>query len=353
MAMRSRAAILPYPADPFLLNYWLKFFDNVWGEEIDKLYIYINSPIEKEVNDYIIELCEARPKIDWILNHSQIDHGEIINQTLNFVKEDLVVLLEDDSFIFKTDIVNKAFTLIESGEYDIVGSKRASCSMEILKRAKEVWGIDYEGYGDQGCNFWPNCFFIRKELLLATDRNFCGKTWLKGDIIEALDNYIIQEDICTSDTFVNTSLQLRRLVPSGRIAYLNQYHGHPDDPQHFIDHTSLFDGKAAWTHVGSLSSGISGVLMDNQGRSLARRQIDPPKSEGAVLNPEWCKTEMEKGEWERRVCFWSLFFDASNPSKIAEFRRLYHQAIERIIIQYRLSRKSIDHRKYIYRTVGL
>ena len=263
------------------------------------------------------------------------------------------MLVEDYGYIFKTDIVNKAFILLESGEYDIVGSKRASCSMEISKRAKELWDIEYEGYGDLGCNFWPNFFFCRKELLLATDRNFCGRTWLKGDVIKPLDNYEVQEDICTSDTFVNTSLQLRNLVPSARIAYLNQYHGHPDDPQHFIDHTSLFDGKAAWTHVGSLSSGISGVLMDYGGNSLSRRLIDPPRPEGAILNPEWCKTDMEKGEWERRVCFWSMFFDASNPAKIQDFRRLYHQAIERIMVQYKLSRNSVEHRKYIYRTVGL
>ena len=41
--MRSRGALLPYPGDPYLLNYWLKFYDDIWGKEVDKLYIYLNS----------------------------------------------------------------------------------------------------------------------------------------------------------------------------------------------------------------------------------------------------------------------------------------------------------------------
>src|SRR3990167_7164309 len=49
----SRAAILPYPGDPSLLNYWLMFFDKFWGDEVDHLYIVFNSPIEKPVREYI------------------------------------------------------------------------------------------------------------------------------------------------------------------------------------------------------------------------------------------------------------------------------------------------------------
>ena len=223
--MRSRAAILPFPGDCFLLNYWLKFFDEVWGDEVDKLYIGFNSPIEETVLNYIKELCSSRPKIVLDIQIQQMDHGPTIDRLLDLCNEDYIMLIEDDGFIFKRGIVDLAFSKLESGEFDIVAGKRGSCSFEILKKAQEVYGLDYEGEGDQGPNFWPNFFFCSKELLLKTDRNFSAKAWKRGERIESL-GLTIAEEIANGDTFVNTSLQLRRLVPSGRIAYLNQYHGH-------------------------------------------------------------------------------------------------------------------------------
>jgi hypothetical protein len=95
-ATRSRAVILPYPGDPFLLNYWLYFFDNVWGGEVDKLYIYLNSPAEDSVIEYIKDLCSARPKIHLTYNPIRTDHGICIDRTLDIVSEDLVMLIEDD-----------------------------------------------------------------------------------------------------------------------------------------------------------------------------------------------------------------------------------------------------------------
>lgn len=134
--MTSRAALLPYPGDPFLLNYWLKFFDEVWGDEVDKLYIYLNSPIEKPVVDYIRDLCLKRPKINLQYNPQQIEHGAVIDRLLGVVEEDYVMLIEDDGFIFKKGLVNACFEAIESGEKQIVGSKRGSMQFRDFRSLK-------------------------------------------------------------------------------------------------------------------------------------------------------------------------------------------------------------------------
>lgn len=126
---KTRAAILPFPGDPFLLTYWLKMFDEVWGQDVDKLYIYLNSSVEKVVVDYIRDLCNARPKISFQYNDKQIEHGDAINRTLDIVEEELVMLIEDDAFIFKPKTVDYCFNLLETGEAEIVGSKRGSCSL--------------------------------------------------------------------------------------------------------------------------------------------------------------------------------------------------------------------------------
>lgn len=344
----SRAALLPYPCDPFLLHYWLGLFEKYWQGEVDKLYIHANSTAEPAVFDYIREMCARNPKIVLITADHQIEHGAVINELLDIVEEEYIMLIEDDGFIFRHGIVDKCFSMLESGQVDIVGSKRGSCGMEILKRAKELWDLEYEGEGDQGCNFWPNFFFTRKQILLDTDRNFGARMWKAGEHIEAL-NYTVETDQA-GDTFVNTSLQLR--AKGYKIATVPQYHAHPLDIEHYTNGKYLFDGNAPWTHIGSLSSGVGGVLRDDQDRALIRRTVEAPKGE-TILPIEWCKTDMEKGEWERRVQWWLTFYQKREIGKIEEFAELYIAAVERIITQYGLKRKNIYKRQRIFATLGL
>lgn len=352
--MRSRAALLPHPADPFLLNYWLHFFNEKWQDEIDRLYIYINSPIEKEVIDYMMHICRCNKKIEILYSNLQMEHGAVLDSLLNSCREEYVMLIEDDGFIFKKGVVDAYFSLLESGQYDIVGSARGSCSMEIWQAAKDKYNLDYSGMGDVGPNFWPCYFFSKRQTLLDTDRNFGAKHWPKGTKIEEL-GFAVQNEGCYGDTFVNTSIQLRAKFPTHRIHMIPQYHGSPDDIKHYDQKYNLFDGRAFWTHVGSLSSGTHGVLQDEFGRSLARRKLDPP---GKVRLPGRPTTEQEKEEWERRLTFWKMFHEHylnGNyfDDNIEEFAIAYGVAIKRIIEQFGLSESHIKIRQQIYRTIGL
>lgn len=344
---KTRAAILPYPGDPFLLNYWLTFFDNVWGDEVDKLYIYLNSPIEKPVVDYIRELCASRPRINLQYENVQVEHGMAIDRTLNIVTEELVMLVEDDGFIFRKGMVDYCFSQLESGQYDIVGSKRGSCAMEILSASQNKWGLTYEGEGDHGPNFWPCYFFSSKELLLRTDRNFGAKAWKQGEIIDGL-GYEVRDTVSYGDTFVNTSLQLRGIVPIERIFIVPQYHGSPEDLDHAKQGKYLFDGRAPWTHIGSLSSGIGGVLRDDCNRALARRLIDPAEPR-TVLPKQCCSTLQENREFCRRAQWWLTFYEKAEGCSIPEFRDMYGKAVDQLIAQFELPISEIRSRQQVYK----
>ena len=211
----SRAALLPTPGDPFILAYFLKFFKEVWYNEVDRLYIYFNSPIEGAVVDAVEELCRD-PKITFIYRDNYSDHGGGINAMLDICTEEYVMLIEDDGLVFKPRAVSDAFEWIESGQIDIVGGSRGSCALEIVEQAKQVWGTD--GHGP---NFWPNFFFIKKEKLMLTDRNFNAKAWYRGERVAGLGLFV-DSDVMYGDTFVNTSLQLRAMQL--RIRLENQYH---------------------------------------------------------------------------------------------------------------------------------
>lgn len=347
-----RCAILPYPSDPFLLKYWIDNFKKVWYDEVDRVYVIQNGSIESNVIEYIKELSND-PKIDLTLVDHQIQHGDAIKIGLEKCSEEYVMLIEDDAYILKSGFVDLCFKRIESGEWQIVASKRGSCSFEILETAQKKWGLDYTGFGDQGCNFFPCFYFSKVELLLSTDRDFNSRAWVKGETVEPL-NYEVEVAVVASDTFVSTSLQLRDKVPEEYIFYVPQYHASTDDVKDYQRLTNIFDGKAPWVHLGSLSSGISGALMDDQGRSLARRTVEEPKG-GGVLPPSWCDTnsEPQQLEWERRVMMWMIFWENREIGKIDYFADLYKQAIDRIITQFKLNKKRILQRREAYRTIGL
>lgn len=327
---RSRAVLLPTPGDPILLYYWLKVYETVWRDEIDKLYICINGQTDQEVLDFELDICKAVTNAEVITYDTMIDHGRAVNELLSICKEKYVMLIEDDGFIFRKGKVDQCFKKLESGDYEIVGSKRGSCSQEILDKAANKWGLDYSGFGDSGCNFWPNFVFTTRELLLKTDREFGARRWEPGELIDGLN--MEAEFECVGDTFVNTSLQLRALVPDNKIWYEQQYHGATDDSNDYINLHNIWNVDAAWLHVGSLSSGIYGLL-------------DLQKD----LDKSHFQTDNEKLELERRVVFWSIFAENFvEENAIQKQLADYKSAIARLIKEFNLSPKRIEERKKWY-----
>lgn len=349
----SRAVILPHPIDPFMLNYWLYGYKTIWQNEVDRLYIVANSPIQDDVVGYVLQIAK-HPKITILYHPEQLEHGEAINRALNLVREEHVMLIEDDCYIFQPGQVDHAFSILENSDIKLIGSKRGSCHPEILQQAKRLWGLSYEGLGDQGCNFWPNLLWTSKANLLKTDRNFGAKAWNKGEVIKELGDYVVQNDIIYGDTFVWASLQLRNMVREQDIRYVPQYHGHPDDLKHYENRQFLWDGGAPWVHVGSLSSGVHGILKDAQNRPLAYR-IRRPQVINTTDAKALATTEMEKNEYARRIQWWLTFSEhyERHPGTIGDFHALYKQAIERIIGEMQISIKDIRNRQKAYKSLGL
>lgn len=346
--MRSRAAFLPTPGDPFMLHYWLENYKK-WRHHIDKLYVCINTPIGGDAEVYMRNLCrEAGAEVIYFNN--QVQHGDCLNECLKVCKEDLVLFVEDDAYVVKPDIIDYCFSQIESGNVDLIGGKRGSCATEILQKASEVWGIPYDGWGDQGCNFWPCWLFTKRKILERTDRNFNAKGWNAGEEVPGIG--LITDKTIYGDTLVNTSLQLRAMIPADRIRTLLQYHAGQIDISDYENQTGLFDGVCPWVHIGSLSSGICGVITDEQNRSLAYSKVTEPKEECA-LKPEWCKNEMEQMEWARRVAFWMRYYDTREIGKLDELAEQYYAGLMRILSVYKISIKKVRQMQSIYATINL
>ena len=328
----SRAVLLPTPGDPFLLYYWLNNYERVWRDEIDKLYICVNGQTDKEVLSFFKELIGGVTNAEYIEFGTMIDHGNAIDKLLDLCGEKYVMLAEDDAFVVKSGQVDKCFKLLESGEKQIVGSRRGSCSAEILEKAKGRWGLDYSGFGDNGCNFWPAFLFTSKELLTATDREFGAKQWQPGEYIKGLD--MIADELCVGDTLVNTSLQLRGMVKNSLIESVPQYHGATDDEPDYLAKTNIWSPDCCWLHVGSLSSGVYGLLDLN--RELSRDHF---------------RTHDERMELERRVTFWTIFASSFKENVLKKQLKDYKEALHRLVKHYELDRNRITKRITMYQEV--
>lgn len=342
----TKAALLPTPGDPYVLKMWFKFFENVWQNEVDKLYIHLNSPVEAKIFDFMVDFLSKNPKVVVSTAFKAEDHGPSLVKLLNLCHEDLILLIEDDSIIFRHGIVTNCFNKIESGKFDIVGSQRGSASHNLIDMARVKYDLDYSGYGDRGPHFWPNFFFCKREDLLKTDLHFEGKRWEKGDYIPQL-NLIVDDNDTLGDTFVWTSIQLRAMKL--KIGYINQYHACTNDIGQYARKEWLWDGSCPWFHFGSLSSGIMGILRNEKGKPLAFR-TNPNVPENEKL-PDYIHSEEDKLEFERRCMWWQLCYEETkNECKdIEEFGEPYKNAIERIINEYQLDRNRIEKRKEIYK----
>jgi len=106
----SKAAIMGTSCFPLLIRYWRELF-NVWKDEVDRVYISL-APL----GDY----SGAKEYAKKILDHPKIklrDEGigwpNGMEEDAKEAKEDLLVLLHDDTFIYKKGFLEETFNKME------------------------------------------------------------------------------------------------------------------------------------------------------------------------------------------------------------------------------------------------
>lgn len=326
----TKAVLLSAGGDPFIASLVLKLWKERWYDEIDKMYICYNNHagVPLSASQEFISKAIEDPKVVLIYHKEGIGNGAPITEMAKICTEDLVMLLEDDGFIFESGAASKAFEQIESGSTDMVGSPRFSCGAEIGEAAKKKYNLDYSGYGDVGPWFWPNFFFCKREDLLKTDLNFASFTFNPGDYCKEL-NYTFKETN-HGDTFVWACIQLRAL--GLRSQAIPQHHAGPFEIEDKIkgeQNWHLTQRSFPWIHGGSLSSGWSGYLTD---------RIPDTSNDSA------------KQEIETRVAFWDIASaDEVREGAFHGFVRDYRDGIRNLVDKANLDVDRIEKKIKIYR----
>lgn len=308
--------------DPFISLYVLKLWKDRWYNEVDKFYINYNnhSQVPPEVAGEFCKRVVQDPKVHLIYHPRGIGNGAPITEMVKISQTDLVMLLEDDGFIYKPEPVSKAFGQIESDLCDVVGSPRFSCGNEVGEASAKKYGLSYDGYGDQGPNCWPNFFFCKLEDLKKTDLDFASHTWQAGEYCPKLDHTF--REINHGDTFVWSCVQLRAL--GLRFQNIPQYHADPYEPENKNKkEMNWIKETPYWIHGGSLSTSWNGYL--DQAPSV--------------------DTEGAKREMETRAAFWKICSDAIDG--FDGFKQEYQRKLENLIDTH-LDRGRVEDKIRIY-----
>lgn len=319
----TRAVYITSGGDPLLGSFCIELLRKYCWDEFDSLYIGYNNYAEtpKDVQGEFLSRYLDNPKIKIIYWPTSLGYGGANQKMLQMANEDLVLLLEDDGFIFTKGKIKECFDRIESGEVDALGSPRFSCGLEIAEALKVKYNLDYSGYGDKGPNFWPNFFFCKRSDLLKTDMNFDPKSFSKGVYYPELDHTMNQDE--SGDTFVWACIQMRH--QGVRFGEIPQFHASPFEiSEKEKGEGNWINEKPYWIHGGSLSVNkyLKGVLPD-------------------------VSTDISKQEIESRCAWWDIVcrtvegFDA--------FRKEYIKGLEDLVENCQLDKSRIYKKRQIYK----
>jgi hypothetical protein len=289
--------------DPYVLLNAMSYF-HIWEDEIDELWIGLNTTMSR---DFVLYLLHNLPgtfqwssKIKILYINKQIGFGKPLELLLDLSPHGNVLLLEDDTIIFKKGVVNAYFSMLEEDRCDLIGSPRMSCSPETARELQVEFSLNYEGRGDKGPMFWPCFLWVKKELLQRTDKDFDPSDW--------------------GDTFAWMSVQLRRLTT--KILDIPQYHCSPDDDHNKEHGWGIFDGVCGYMHLGSLSSGIQSYLLTEDQVPLA--DLD---TETRAEHPQPIPNSREM---QNRLMWWHHCFMQRIGDEYTYEAGLYESALMRV-----------------------
>lgn len=241
-------------------------------------------------------------------------------------KERYFGYIQEDAFVYKRGEVDRCFKLIESQEYDLVGTPMY-CYTAAMNQIMAKYTPNQPFLNDIGYSFWQNFFFSSRDVMSQTSLDFSVQHWPKGKYIGYLGESA-PEDIHL-DVMANISFQLRSL--GAKCKYVSQNLG--TDDKNFFPYDVNF-----WQHVNSLSS-IFGYIHN-------------PKS---VIDLSKVMTPQLQIELERRSAWWSLAIDLfPNEELIKDFADEYEYALFNLIELCRLNEdRIIDRKNIIYKLLTL
>lgn len=216
MKRAKRAVLLGTGAFPIILRLW---FENLrkWQEEVDVIYVAIDHYGVPSTRDYIIKLAKQYPKVKLLEGVSgwPNSYADAFKQS----KEDVFLIMHDDTYIYSSGIIDDYFLLVESGKVVVPLHEIYSPSDVVNDALNKKYDNMFKIY-----SFLLYFLFISKENLNKTSVNFNGVGYPAGKYEPLLGT--APEVAVAGDTGFILALELFdkkvpfQIIPRSETAYL-------------------------------------------------------------------------------------------------------------------------------------
>lgn len=265
---KTRAVLLGTNAYPFLIRYWYELFTRFWENEVDKVYIAVSKPEHKSVWPYFRKLLHSHPKIE------VFETGKMwpmsINEVAREIKEDLIWIPHDDTFVFKRGVLDRYFDIVEKTGKVItpltqIYSEPAYVNDLLLRKYGGQLPINVPETGEVGFSFYCNMFFVTRELMNKTSMDFGELHVKEGEIFEPLSHSPLEKNV---DSDTNFKFELELLFAGAEFIGIPKMEvaGVYNDPSPIASLQSMKENKqgpfshyAGWVHLQTMAYHIYGL----------------------------------------------------------------------------------------------
>ena len=289
--MRSRAALYLTMGEPYLNELWFELFKKNGMDDIDMLYVAVD-PVREDIPEnnrkYFIKLFTGYPNVT-ILHNPKASLTSALQTLYRNCKEKHYVLIQDDCFLLQKGAMNHYFDLVETEQYDIVGSPLRNYTPQSLHNqlidqyAGDDKDWEFYPFRHAGYSYWQNMVFGKTRDMWDTGTKFDYGGYGPEKKVGYIDEPFTES--VGLDIFVPEILMHRKA--GKRMGYNDQVHLTRDDLQDYLNRRGGFTGNAPWVHLGGFSNWYGDIVQH-------LKQVKT--TDGGVI-----------AEYERRVAWYVLF----------------------------------------------
>lgn len=285
---KTRAVLLGTNAYPFLIRYWYELFDKVWQDEVDMVYIAVSKPEHESAWGYTKKVLSSHPKIR--LFETNTDWPKSINTVVREVKEDLLFVPHDDTFIFKKGVLDKYFKIVEKTGKVVTPITHIFTPQDLVRELMKVKypnQVPFENdeyVTETGYSFYCNFFFVDMDLMRQTSMDF-GEWHVNIGEYEPLLDWAPLTTNFGADTNFKLCLELLRAgaefyaIPKCEIATIYNSPEPLETLKEMLEPViGKFDRSNGWIHLQTMAYHIYGLYFDQ-----GRREALELQSGGEVL----------------------------------------------------------------------
>lgn len=169
--MKTRCVVLSSNAFPFMVAYWMKLFKK-WENKVDKVYFVVSDYVEPSTTEFVRKTLE-HPKIDIFEGFGAYPFN-ITKVIQRFVKEDLVLIVHDDTFIYDPQYLEECFQKAEKG-FAVTPFDAHYTPTDVARPIFKKLYPDLPEY-----SFFLHFFFAPREVIMKADAEFMNNSFEKG-----------------------------------------------------------------------------------------------------------------------------------------------------------------------------